>query len=293
MKLILIPVSDRPECRQALHQAFSLGQALGASVLGCHIRPHRDVSTQAATAESTATSASIIKANSYDQAWEAAISSKATADTPKQAQALFEQIASQYNYPLSKRPGAEPSALWTEQVGSPDRLFAIMGPMTDMMVVSRPDKAGQSVAKTIMVNAVLSANTPVLVLPQDHQTQATERIAIAWNQSTEASLAIKAAMPLISQAKQAHIITHQTGSQLGPQLKHLQNYLSHWGVDSQHLKAHGKNDYEAIIQAYDDSGSDLLVMGGYSRSRLRQRLFGGVTENMLNDAKIPVLMMHT
>ncbi len=292
MKLIFIPVSDRPECRQALHQAFSLGQALGASVLGCHIRPHRDVAAQA-TPEATASSASIIKADSYDQAWEAAISSKTTADSPKHAHALFAQVAKEYNYPLHKKPHAEPGALWTEQVGSPDRLFAILGPMTDLMVVSRPTKTGQSIAKTIMINAVLYATTPVLVLPQDHQSQALQRIAIGWNQSSEASLAIKAAMPLIAQAKQAHIITHQSGSHLGPQLKHLQAYLNHWGIDSQHLKAKGKSDYEALIQAYDVSGSDLLVMGGYSRSRLRQRLFGGVTENMLNDAKIPVLMMHT
>ncbi len=293
MKLIFIPVSDRPECRQALHQAFSLAQTLGASVLGCHIRPHRDVTPAPAEMETTEFSGSVIKADSYDQAWEAAISSKATADTPKQAKALFEATAAAFNYSLHKRPQSGPGALWTEQVGSPDRIFTILGPMTDMIVVSRPAKAGQSVAKTIMLNAVLHAASPVLVLPQDHSTQAIKRIAIAWNQSTEASQAIKTAMPLIEQAKQANIITHQSGAQLGPQLKHLQTYLTHWGVQSQHVQATGKNDYAAILQAYQTTNSDLLVMGGYSRSRLRQRLFGGVTENMLNDAKIPVLILHT
>jgi nucleotide-binding universal stress UspA family protein len=55
----------------------------------------------------------------------------------------------------------------------------------------------------------------------------------------------------------------------------------------------GADDTEALVKACNDTQSDLLVMGAYSRSRLRQRFFGGVTEYMLHQAKIPVLMLHT
>ncbi|RLA26972.1 MAG: universal stress protein, partial [Gammaproteobacteria bacterium] len=48
-----------------------------------------------------------------------------------------------------------------------------------------------------------------------------------------------------------------------------------------------------IVEAYKSTGSDLLLMGAYSRNRMSQLVFGGVTEYMLKRASIPVLMLHS
>ena len=79
---------------------------------------------------------------------------------------------------------------------------------------------------------------------------------------------------------------------LGPKANQLKKYLRLWNVKANHVKVKGKNDVDALLTGYKQTNSDLLVMGGYSRSRLRQLVFGGVTEHMLQKARIPVFMLH-
>jgi hypothetical protein len=133
----------------------------------------------------------------------------------------------------------------------------------------------------------------VLVLPQKNIKTLAKKICIAWNQSTEAIHAVKAALPLLQLAEEVNIVTCGAENRLGPKAKHLQKYLIGWNVKANHLKTKASNDNKAILKAYEKSNSDLLVMGGYSRSRLRQQVFGGVTEYMLTEAQIPLLILHT
>lgn len=289
MKTIYIPVSDRPECVVALHQGFTLGQQIGASIIGYHIRPHSD-STIKLPDE---TKSSVLDVHSFDAAWESAIAEKASTDGHVKAKLLFDKMAQQFDYKLTKKPKKEPAAFWSEKVGSPDRLFSIMGPVADLIMVSRPAKKTRSIARTIMLSAVMKSTSPVLILPQSKTKSLGKRIAIAWNQSVEASLALKAAMPLLQGAKEVNIITTGPENRLGPKASHLINYLKHWEIDAKHIKVKANNDTDALLKGYKQTKSDLLVMGAYSHSRLRQQIFGGVTQHMLDDANIPVFMLHT
>jgi hypothetical protein len=289
MKVILIPVNDRPECTLALHHGFMLGQQTQSSVIGCHIRPH----TNPEVSLSDKIVGSIITPDSYDLAWEAALKEKFTDEDPIKAHMLFKSMAEQYNYEISKKHKNTPCALWSEKVGSPERLFAIMGPVSDLIIISRPVKRGRSLARTFMFAAVLNSSTPVLVLPQDKINTLGKRICIAWNQSTEATSAVKAAIPILQQADKVNIVTCGVENKLGPKAKHLQKYLNHWEVKADHIKTKGADEKQAILDAYGKTNSDMLVMGGYSRSRLRERVFGGVTEYMLNKAEIPIFILHT
>lgn len=288
MKDILIPVSESPECGVALEQGFELGKKLEANVIGYHIRPHSDseVDMDNDTVES------LLTPDEYDLAWESIIQRKQKSQNGSRAKTFFESIASKFSYQLKKRTGTEPCALWNKKVGSPNRLFSIAGPVSDLIVVSRPANSKSTIAKTIMNDAVLNSSTPVLVLPQNKVDMIGENISIAWNQSTDAALAVKAAMPLLTQAKNVTIITSGPEDKIGPKAKHLQAYLAHRGVDAHHLAIHEGDERSAIIKGFNDSNSDLLIMGGYSRSRFRQLLFGGLTEYMLNEAQIPVFIMH-
>ena len=289
MKVIFIPVSDRPECALALHHGFTLGQQTQASVVGCHIRPHSssEINLPGDTSDS------ILTVDSYDMAWEAAIKESNSEDGSIKAHKLFKNMAEQFDYKISKRPSSKPHAMWSENVGSPQRLFSIMGPMSDLILVSRPSKKGASLARAFMFNAVMNSSSPVLVLPQSKIHSLGKRICIAWNQSAEAALAVKAAMPLLVHADEVNIITNGAENRPGPKSNHLKMYLKHWNINAKHLVIKGLGDQQALVKGYKESQSDLLVMGGYSRSRLRQRVFGGVTEYMLNKAKMPLFILHT
>ena len=285
MRVIFVPVADRPECARALRTAFDLGQRLGANVTGCHIRAHRD--------SNVALPRDLASVADYDAAWHAALKGKASKKQSKSAQLLFSAVAEKHDFPIVKKLSSGKGAAWLEKVGSPDKVLSIWGPVSDLLVVSRPSKKGGKLARLFLNAALMNSAKPVLVLPQSGRTAVGSRVSIAWNQSAEAARAVAMAMPVLQAADQVNIVTVGPEAGLGPKAGQLANYLRAWGVKSKRIAAKGDDDAEALVEACDETDSDLLVMGAYSRSRLRQRIFGGVTEYMLTRARIPVLMLHS
>jgi len=274
MRVILVPVADRPECARALSVAFDIGRRLGASVSGCHMRPHRNSEVSMSGAFS-------------DAAWRR----KNTKKAPAAAKGLYQRAAEQHGYDLVRRARAKPGALWSEKVGSPDILMGIVGPVSDLVVVSRPTRSG-SVADMFMSAALLLSASPLLVLPQTSRRHVGKRIVIAWNQSADAARTVSAAMPLLVAATEVSIVTCGPEDHPGPKSTQLAAYLKHWGVNAERVATRGRKIESELMAAYKDLGGDLMVAGAYSRSRWREKVFGGTTEYLLRKARVPVLTMH-
>jgi nucleotide-binding universal stress UspA family protein len=119
-----------------------------------------------------------------------------------------------------------------------------------------------------------------------------KRILVAWNQSAEAALAVSVAIPLLQRAEQIVVASSGPETRTGPKSSHLIQYLANWDVKVEHVRGKGRDVEKDIERAYRETQSDLLVMGAYSRHRLRQLVFGGVTEHMLFKTDIPALMLH-
>ncbi|NNC78401.1 MAG: universal stress protein [Woeseiaceae bacterium] len=274
MRVILVPVADRPECARALDVAFDLGKRVDASVSGCHMRPHRysDVSLSNAFA---------------DAAWRR----KNTKKAPAAAKALYEKLAGSHGYDLIRRARSKAGALWSERVGSPGILMNIHGPVSDLVVVSRPVKAG-GVAQMFLQAALLESSCPVLVLPQTARRRIGKRVVIAWNQSDEAARTVSASMPILAAADEVTIVTCGAEDRPGPKSSQLQTYLTHWGIRAERVATKGKRVEAELLEAFKDARGDLLIAGAYSRSRWREKVFGGTTEYLLKKARIPVLMQH-
>lgn len=283
MRVILVPVANRPECVHALNTSFWLARRLGASVIGCHIRPHAD---------SDVILPSELKEDNSG-VWKRVYDAKYSTDAHKSAETVFKEIAAKHDYPISSKPSLSPAAYWEEKLGTPDKVIAINGPVADLTVVSRPRRLGGSVSRTFMNAAIDNKSRPVIVLPQRRVSSVGKRITIAWNQSGEASRSVFAALPLLRRADSVSIIACGPESQLGPKSGQLRSYLRHWGVkaDIQRFRK-DKACQENILKVYEDTNSDLLVMGAYSRSRTRETIFGGVTEYMLNKASKTSLFVH-
>ncbi len=287
MKVIFVPVADRPECVVALNTAFDLGASLGASIVGCHIRSHTEAPA------SQALSLSLLMGAGAEAQWHAASKSGDVKKSLAAAKQLFAELAGKHGYELLRRPRAEPGAVWVEKVGSPDKVIGIMGPVADLLVVSRPPSKGGSLAQLFLTASLLKSHRPVLVLPQKKRRNVGKRICIAWNQSGEAAQAVAAAMPMLAQAERVTIVTCGSQSRPGPKSGHLSAYLKYWGIQSKHVSTPGRDEAREIVDVYEASGSDLMLMGAYSRSRMSERVFGGMTEYMLRRSSIPVLMVHT
>jgi nucleotide-binding universal stress UspA family protein len=262
MRDILVPVADRPECARALQTAFDLGTRLGASVTGLHIRPHRHSDVK-----------------------------KGAKKSPASARAMFEELANRNGFALTRRSSIKQTAVWAEKVGSPAKLMAILGPVSDLIIVSRPAKAGGN-ADLFLTAALIESGRPVLVLPQRNPKVIGRRICVGWNQSTDAARAVTAAIPLLQQADEVTIITCGAEDKVGPKAAHLASYLRNWGVRSRHVSTPGRDVDGELLEACWDANADLLIGGAYSRRRWQEKIFGGTTEMLTHKARLPVLLLH-
>lgn len=283
MRLILVPTADRPECVVALDTAFAIAKTLDANVTGCHVRPARF--------EGSASLGHLMPDDIYDALEK---SGSKGGLTSKAAHELYARVAERHGFELAKRPaaGKRGRALWHEMVGTPGQVFGIIGPIADMSVLSRPKLKSAGRAKAFLLAALLHTVKPVLVVPQKRLAGVGKRIVVAWNQSAEAAMAVTAAIPLLQNADR--VVLHSSGpeNRAGPKSSHVAQYLLNWDIKSERVRTKGRNTEQEIEQVYRDTGGDLLIMGAYSRSRVRQMLFGGVTEHMLFKTEIPVLMLH-
>lgn len=279
MRVILIPVADRPECVVALRTALQLGERLGASVVGCHMRPGR---AERAHGELLA-----------DVAYEA---TDADVDLSNfSAEALFERLAVEHGFDLARGPrlGGGRLAIWHSMVGTPALIMQIAGPVADLVVVSRPGSRSRGPGRAFVLAGLLHSGSAALVLPPGRSTPVIGGCAvIAWNQGAEAAAAVKAAMPLLQQAERVVVVTAGPEGGPGPRATSLVRYLKFWGVRAERVSTRGRRPEREIEQSYRRVGGDVLVMGAYSRPRLQQLIFGGVTERMLFETDIPVLLYH-
>jgi len=287
MRVIFVPVADRPECAVALTTAFVLGQTLGASITGCHIRP----SSAAPVAMPSMTG--LLDIGNDEAEWQATWKSRNARKAESAARGLFAKVADVHGYELLRNPRVKPGAIWMEKTGSPQKVIGIMGPVADLLVVSRPSGTGGTLARQFLSASLLRSSRPVLVLPQTKKRTVGKRICIAWNQSVEAARAVAAAMPLLAQAEGVTIVSCGPETRVGPKSRQLAAYLKYWGIKATHIATKGRDKPKEILSAFNSTKSDLLLMGAYSRNRMSQLVFGGVTEFMLNKASIPVLMLHT
>ncbi len=285
MRSIAIPVADREECAIALDVAFKLGKSLRADVAGYHMRPNKLV---AADTKLDLTELWGGGGNNWPEEDETIIEKAA-----ESARKLFEHMADQHGYAVSKKHGSaeEPHALWHEKLGTPDKLMPLIGPVNDMLVVSRPNKNGGRKAWLILMSALLDSGVPVLVLPQKRMDSVGKHVAIAWNRGIQEAQAVHATIPMLQRADKVTFLSVGKDPKHGPTAKDMINYLRAYGIKAGEEKTIGDAG-PMLVKAAQTVGADLLLSGAYTKGRLRQMLFGGVTEHLIWNTNFPVLLRH-
>ena len=162
--------------------------------------------------------------------------------------------------------------------------------LSDLIVLQQPDGDGRLVEEMLF-----RSGRPVLVVPRlgEHKTPG-RHILVGWNDSREAARAVHDAMPLLQRAESVTVLTADSaGADAMP-----------GGDIAAHLARHGvvvsltrSSDAEAdptdlLLNAAADRGADLIVVGGYGHSRLREMVLGGVTRGLLHQMTVPVLFSH-
>jgi nucleotide-binding universal stress UspA family protein len=171
----------------------------------------------------------------------------------------------------------------------------------DLTVISQidPDESLPALKHDFAEYVVLHAGGPVLIVPYAGQFEMIgKRIMIAWNGSLEARRAISGAMPLLKQADEVQVMVFD-GSRAstvprGKPGADIAQLLARHSVRAE-VASQTKGSIDignALLSQAADLNTDLLIMGCYGHSRLREVLLGGVTQTVLESMTIPVLMSH-
>jgi nucleotide-binding universal stress UspA family protein len=191
-------------------------------------------------------------------------------------------------------PAELPSASWEIATGLASEIVATRGGAYDMVVVGRPMKDQTTVAELSAEAALFRTGRPVLIAPPTSPKSIGEAVVIGWNKSPSSVRSIAAALPLLLMSRSVTIVTVTTGAKQGPSPQDIAKYLSWHDVQAEVVEIPPDHRLvgEVLLEEAERVSADLLVMGAYSHSRLRELILGGVTRYVLQNADLPVLMAH-
>ncbi len=212
-----------------------------------------------------------------------------------QAAKKLEQLASE----AARRSGVP--FTWQVIDGNGPAGLASIARTADLAVLGQPnpDPVGPQAGWDVVEEVLISSGRPVLILPYAGRfTARFAHVLIGWNGSREGARAVAGAMPLLCGAERVTILGVVAASEVEP------DYLPA-GVDlAQHLGRHGIQaevarsvagslaSADAILDFAADCSADLLVVGAYGQSRLREAVVGGVSRSLLRHQTLPLLMAH-
>jgi nucleotide-binding universal stress UspA family protein len=287
-KTILVPISDAESGACALDSALSLAARFGGHVAALHVRPDP---TQAVPLVGEGMSGAMVEE----------MINLAEAEGGRRAalaRAAFDAACARLGaVRATSAPAEGATAEWIELVGREEDQVAWRGRLSDLIALARPGGDEELPSKLTLDAALFGSGRPLLLCPPESPSPGFGRsVAIAWNGSAEASRAVGWAMPLLREAGRVTILSvsdHGTDPVEAP-AGALAGYLAWHGVAAEiHLtQASNSHAGEELLRQAGACGADLLVMGAYTHSRLRQLILGGVTRHVVAHAPLHCLLCH-
>jgi len=208
---------------------------------------------------------------------------KAVEGRAQRARAAFDRIAAK----------AGTTATWRRETGVEPVVLAGAARLSDLTVIGRPDATSDGQLPASLEAALFDTGRPLLVVPPNPVPTIGRRIAIAWNGSPKASRAVAASLPFLEKAETITVVTVPAGRR-GSSGDALAAYLRWHGLKAtvESVDPQGKSIGKALLEHAQGRGIDLLVMGAWGHSRIREMILGGVTREVLAQTTLPVLMAH-
>lgn len=183
--------------------------------------------------------------------------------------------------------------------GTVTTLAARCARYADLTLIAPRAARAEQLQDWVMSGALFESGRPILLLPEtEFHFPRVDRVIIAWDASVEASKSVRDAIPILKSAAAVDAVLIDPvptfeghGQEPGADLA---AYLGRHGIQPtvHRLPKQGQDVGGLLRQTALDLGADLIVMGGFGHSRLRQRFFGGTTTDMMKKLEIPVWMAH-
>ncbi len=284
---ILALIDGGPGSEGALVTATQLGRAFNAYVEALHVRVDPETVIPVVAEGMSGAAIGQIMESTRQGAEQRA----------KEAERVFTDLTAAEGLsviPADQEPEAGRFAVsWTDITGREATETAVRGRLFDLVVVARPENESAAGGIATLEAALFDTGRPLLVAPPSAAAQVPSHIALAWNGTRESARAVWSARPFFAIAERVSVITVlQDGWDASP--VELANYLARHGVAAEtHLVKLGDAEVgERLLASAGELGADLLAMGGYGHSRLRELVLGGATRSVLEQASLPILMAH-
>ncbi len=209
--------------------------------------------------------------------------SKAVEGRSQRARAAYDRVAGK----------AGVSVVWRQEMGPEPVVLASAGRLVDLLVLARPDAAADGQMAASLDSALFDTGRPVLVAPPTSPASVGRHVALAWNGSAQSSRVTAAALPFLEKAESVAILTAPGFDKRAP-AEAVVGYLGRHNIKAtvQNVELHSKSIGHALLEQAQQLGCDLLVMGAYGHSRIREMILGGATREVLAHSTLPVLMAH-
>jgi nucleotide-binding universal stress UspA family protein len=167
----------------------------------------------------------------------------------------------------------------------------------DLTVLGPETLASESLSRKVVEGALFASGRPLLIVPEaSTATLSPKRVVVAWDARVEASRAVREALDILAAAEDVRLVLvdpREDQSGHGPEPgADLAFYLARHGVKAsvERLPSQGKSVAQIIRRYAADVDAQMLVMGAYGHSRLRDLIFGGVTKAILSDPSMPTFL---
>ena len=210
------------------------------------------------------------------------------------------EIANDAKEMLAKR-GIGGDARWAshEAIGLTDTAGR-QARRADLAIAGQPvDGVNLALREAVLDGALFRSGRPVLILPALWAGGSVgKKVVVAWDGSQQASRAINDALPFIESADRTVVVivdpdvgTQRFGEEPGADITAaLARHCKSTMLDR--IPSFGKSISESLLRYASDADSDLIVMGGYGHSQLRESIFGGVSREMIHNSGLPLLLSH-
>jgi nucleotide-binding universal stress UspA family protein len=271
-KDLLVVLDESRHCRTRLATATALARRFGARLAGFYAMPRLELSP--------------FLADQFPP--EALAEAHArVAQRRDDAEALFREVTDTGGI----------TAQWREAQGDATDLATWHGRHADLAILGQADP-DEDVGPDIAVERfLLGTGRPTLMLPYNFAGEAPGRsVIVAWNGTSQAARAVHDALPLLAGAEKVVLLTvdHPSAPIGDSGGATLAEHLAQHGIAAQPrlVVTDGIAPADALLSYAADEAADLIVMGVYGHSRLRELALGGVSRQILAHMTVPVLLAH-
>ena len=288
MKKVLVPLTGRPLDRRAVAAAFLIAERFGAHMEGLSVMPHVEIRT---SIESAAIPKALV-----DQLIR--IGQAEQAEVVDAAHRLFDEFRARHGARMAEEGGAlgeGVSASWQQATGPLAETIAEEARLADIAVIAQASD-GTNAMGPVIEAALFGSGRPLLLAPRTEPASLGTTVAVAWDGGAAAARAVGAALPFLHRAEKIVVLSTGFPDPRGAaNPERLTRYLALHGVVAaiHGVTVSGHAVSKALLDSAQGAGCDLLVMGAYGHSRVRERVWGGVTLDVLREPSgLPILMAH-